>query len=109
MRYSSARLQRPRDRQPNANAVAKEHVVPLNSRKLDEQMDSLEIVTIEPLQRSAKDKEPARRDQGKADGVIPGDRLLQIENREAGENEERDHLLDGLELCGRIGRAAPTV
>src|SRR5262249_19112054 len=60
-------------------------------------------------QRSAKNKERAGCNQNKADGVIPGDRLLEIENGEACEHQQRDDLLNGLELSGGVDRTAPSV
>jgi hypothetical protein len=57
-------------------------------------------------QRSAKNEESAGRHQHKADGVIPGDRLLEIENGESRKHQQGDDFLDGFELGGRIDRAA---
>ena len=45
----------------------------------------------------------------KADRMIPGDRLLEVKHREAGEHQEGDDLLHGLELRRRIDRVAPAV
>jgi hypothetical protein len=41
--------------------------------------------------------------------IVPAQRLLQVQHRESGEHDQRDHLLHGLELRGRIDRAAPAV
>jgi hypothetical protein len=57
-------------------------------------------------QRSAKNEESAGRHQHKADGVIPGDRLLEIENGESRKHQQGDDFLDGFELGGRVDRAA---
>src|SRR5690242_15977962 len=54
-----------------------------------------------------KNQKSAERDRGKAERVIPAERLLQIEHREGREHGQRDHFLDGLELGGGIDRAAP--
>ena len=56
-----------------------------------------------------KNQKRAGGDEGKAERVIPAQRLLQVQHRESGEHHQRDHLLHGLELCGRIDRAAPAV
>src|SRR3954469_17995163 len=56
-----------------------------------------------------KDEESASRNQRKADQVIPGYRLLEIEEREHGKHRERDHLLHRLELRRRIHRVAKPV
>ena len=61
------------------------------------------------LQRPAEDEECAAGDERKAHYVVPGDRLLEIEDREAGEHDQRDHLLHGLQLRRRIDLAAPAV
>src|SRR5204863_6875377 len=45
-----------------------------------------------------KDQERADGDEEKAERVIPSQRLLQVQHREAGEHHQRDHLLHGLEL-----------
>src|SRR4051812_22925970 len=62
---------------------------------------------IKPVgsQRATENKERACCNQNKADGVIPGDRLLEIENGEACEHQQCDDLLNGLELGSRIDRA----
>ena len=56
-----------------------------------------------------KDQKRADGDEQKTERVIPAQRLLQIQHREAGEHHQRDHLLHGLELRRRIDRAAPAV
>src|SRR5215475_7931584 len=61
------------------------------------------------LQWSTKNKERAGCNKNEADGIIPGDRLLEIENGEAGKHQQRDDLLDGLELGGRIDRTAESI
>src|SRR5262249_8484398 len=48
-------------------------------------------------------------DERKTESVIPAERLFQIQNREAGEYEQRNDFLDGLELRCRIDCAAPAV
>src|SRR6185312_6315364 len=60
-------------------------------------------------ERSAKNEERTCRDQGKSDRMIPGDRFLEIKDREACEYKERDDLLHGLKLRRRIDRVAPAV
>src|SRR5664280_342026 len=56
-----------------------------------------------------KHEKRAGRDQREADALVPGDRLLEIEHRETGEHQERDHLLHGLELGGVIDSVAVTI
>src|SRR5690242_1137910 len=48
----------------------------------------------------------ASTNEREADRMIPAERLLQIDQREAREDDERDHLLHGLELRRRIDRIA---
>src|ERR1700682_278473 len=45
-----------------------------------------------------ENQERACSDEGKAQRVIPAQRLLEIQHREAGEHDPRDYLLHGLEL-----------
>src|SRR5882757_492732 len=54
-------------------------------------------------------EERAGRDQRKANEVIPAERLLQEDKREAREHQQRDHLLNGLQLRHRIDGAAITI
>src|SRR5262249_17141395 len=61
------------------------------------------------LKRAAKDKISSGRHQPEDRGVSPGHRLLEVRDREAGEDQERDDLLNGLELGRRIDRAAPPI
>jgi len=59
-------------------------------------------------ERAAKDEECTRRDQGKPDALVPSQRLPEIRRREAGEHDQRDHLLHRLELRrGIYGAAEP--
>src|SRR4029450_10025799 len=51
-----------------------------------------------------KDQKRADSDQQKTQRVIPRQRLLQIQDREAGKPHQRDHFLHGLELRRRIHR-----
>src|SRR5262245_44325589 len=44
-----------------------------------------------------------------AEALAESDRLLQIQVREPGEHYEGDHLLDRLQLCWVIDRAAVTI
>src|SRR5712671_6197634 len=60
-------------------------------------------------QRTAENEERSHRNKAETDGVVPGHGLLEIKEREAGEDQQRDHLLDGLELRRGIDRAAPAV
>ncbi len=41
--------------------------------------------------------------------MIPAQRLFQIQHGEAGEDNERNHFLNGLEMSRRINRAAPAI
>src|ERR1700676_837619 len=59
--------------------------------------------------RRTENEERPRGDQRKADDVVPGDRLVEVDDRKSGEHRERDHFLNGLELGGRVHRAAPTI
>ena len=56
-----------------------------------------------------EDEERAGGDEGKSERVIPAQRLLQVQHREAGEHDQRDHLLHGLELRSRVDRNAPAI
>jgi hypothetical protein len=50
------------------------------------------------LQRPLEDEEGAQRDQRKADAVVPGELLAQVEHGEQCKDRKGDDLLDGLEL-----------
>src|SRR5947207_15841411 len=56
-----------------------------------------------------KYEERASGNQREADEVIPADRLLQVDERKAGEHQQRDHLLHRFELRCRIDGIAETV
>src|SRR5215210_4938643 len=56
-----------------------------------------------------EDEESAGSDQREADEMMPADRLLQVQHRKAGEDQERDDLLHGLQLRRRIGLRADAV
>src|SRR5438552_17787184 len=67
------------------------------------------IATIGTSQRTAEDEIGAGRDEREANRVVPAYRLLEIEDREGSEDQERDDLLNGLELRGGVDGAAPAV
>src|SRR3954469_2152182 len=56
-----------------------------------------------------KNEKRASANQRETDQMIPADRLLEIEQRKSGENQQCDHLLHGLELRRRINRVAIAV
>src|SRR3954468_11302781 len=56
-----------------------------------------------------KNEKRASANERETDQMIPADRLLQIDQREAREEEQRDHLLHRLELRRRIDRVAVAV
>src|SRR3954470_13390484 len=56
-----------------------------------------------------KNEKRASANQRETDQMIPADRLLEIEQRKSGEDQQRDHLLHGLELRRRIDRIAVAV
>ena len=65
--------------------------------------------TLRSTSPLVKNEKRPRCDQRKAEAVIPAQRLLQVQHRESGEHDQRDHLLHGLELRRRIDLAAPAV
>lgn len=56
-----------------------------------------------------EDEERAHRDKGKAHGLIPAERLLEIDSRKSREDDQRNDFLIGLELRRRLHRAAPAI
>src|SRR5690606_11990067 len=62
-----------------------------------------------PASSSPEHQRRAAGDEGKARQVVPADGLLEVDHGEAGKHEQRDHLLDGLELGGGIRAVADAV
>jgi hypothetical protein len=56
-----------------------------------------------------KNEKRAKRDQRKAQPVIPAERLLQIQDRKAGEHHQCDDFLRGLELRRAVDGTAPAI
>src|SRR5258706_15575307 len=61
------------------------------------------------LERALEHEERAEPDETEPDGVVPGQDLLEIDDRESGEHDQGDDLLHGLELGGAVDRAAVAV
>jgi len=58
---------------------------------------------------AAEHQHRAKRDQPKARTLRQAERLLEIDRREAGEHQKRDHLLNRFQLRRRIDRAADPI
>ena len=61
------------------------------------------------LDRALEYKERTCTDQGKADGMIYGQSLPQVQDGESGKHGEGNNLLHRFKLCGRIGSMADSV
>src|SRR3954466_8625828 len=61
------------------------------------------------LERSLEHEKGPERDEAEPDGVVPGQRLLEVGRREHREDQEGDDLLHGLELRRVIDRMAHAV